>query len=87
MSDARADDAALIGRIASGDKAAFATIYDRHLPLVLRWSFHVATSGGRDRPLRVGLGIAIRSGGSWVALIPGPASSGAARAAARVRRF
>jgi DNA-directed RNA polymerase specialized sigma24 family protein len=46
MSDARADDAALIGRIASGDKAAFATIYDRHLPLVLRWSLR--ETGSRE---------------------------------------
>jgi DNA-directed RNA polymerase specialized sigma24 family protein len=46
MSDARADDAALIGRIASGDKAAFATIYDRHLPLVLRWSLR--ETGNRE---------------------------------------
>ena len=46
MSDARADDAALIGRIASGDKAAFATIYDRYLPLVLRWSLR--ETGNRE---------------------------------------
>jgi RNA polymerase sigma factor (sigma-70 family) len=32
------DDAALIALIAVGDEAAFVAIYDRYLPLVLRWS-------------------------------------------------
>jgi RNA polymerase sigma-70 factor (ECF subfamily) len=32
------DDATLVARIAHGDEAAFTAIYDRYLPLVLRWS-------------------------------------------------
>ena len=31
-------DAALVARIAEGDDAAFAVVYRRYLPLVLRWS-------------------------------------------------
>ncbi len=30
-------DAVLVGRVAGGDRAAFGEIYDRYLPLVLRW--------------------------------------------------
>ncbi len=39
-------DAELVGRIARGDRAAFAEIYDRYLPLVLRWSLR--ETGNRD---------------------------------------
>jgi RNA polymerase sigma factor (sigma-70 family) len=38
MTDGNDDDAKLVARIARGDRAAFAAIYDRYLPLVLRWS-------------------------------------------------
>jgi RNA polymerase sigma factor (sigma-70 family) len=43
----RADhDAELVARIARGDRAAFAEIYDRYLPLVLRWSLR--ETGNRE---------------------------------------
>jgi RNA polymerase sigma-70 factor (ECF subfamily) len=38
MSAADDHDAELVGRIARGDRRAFEQIYDRYLPLVLRWS-------------------------------------------------
>jgi RNA polymerase sigma factor (sigma-70 family) len=38
MTDGNDDYAKLVARIARGDRAAFAAIYDRYLPLVLRWS-------------------------------------------------
>jgi RNA polymerase sigma factor (sigma-70 family) len=37
MPDERHGDAVLVGQIARGDQAAFTVIYDRYLPLVLRW--------------------------------------------------
>jgi RNA polymerase sigma factor (sigma-70 family) len=46
MADVRDDDAMLVARIARGDKAAFAAIYDRYLPLVLRWSLR--ETGNRE---------------------------------------
>ena len=39
-------DAELVGRIARGDRAAFGELYDRYLPLVLRWSLR--ETGNRD---------------------------------------
>ena len=36
----------LVARIARGDKAAFGAIYDRYLPLVLRWSLR--ETGNRE---------------------------------------
>jgi len=46
MADGRDDDAVLVARIARGDRTAFATIYDRYLPLVLRWSLR--ETGNRE---------------------------------------
>jgi len=46
MADVRDEDAMLVARIAGGDRAAFAAIYDRYLPLVLRWSLR--ESGNRE---------------------------------------
>jgi len=47
MADGRGDeDADLVARIAGGDKAAFEAIYDRYLPLVLRWSLR--ETGNRE---------------------------------------
>lgn len=42
----RDEDAMLVARIARGDKAAFGVIYDRYLPLVLRWSLR--ETGNRE---------------------------------------
>ena len=39
-------EAELVGRIACGDRAAFGEIYDRYLPLVLRWSLR--ETGNRE---------------------------------------
>jgi RNA polymerase sigma-70 factor (ECF subfamily) len=39
-------DAQLVRRIAAGDRAAFGEIYDRYLPLVLRWSLR--ETGNRE---------------------------------------
>jgi RNA polymerase sigma factor (sigma-70 family) len=46
MADPRDEDAMLVARIARGDKAAFTTVYDRYLPLVLRWSLR--ETGNRE---------------------------------------
>jgi RNA polymerase sigma-70 factor (ECF subfamily) len=47
MADGRGDeDADLVARVARGDKAAFEAIYDRYLPLVLRWSLR--ETGNRE---------------------------------------
>jgi RNA polymerase sigma factor (sigma-70 family) len=47
MADGHGDeDADLVARIAAGDKAAFDAIYDRYLPLVLRWSLR--ETGNRE---------------------------------------
>jgi RNA polymerase sigma-70 factor (ECF subfamily) len=39
-------DAALVARVARGDRAAFGQLYDRYLPLVLRWSLR--ETGNRE---------------------------------------
>jgi RNA polymerase sigma factor (sigma-70 family) len=46
MTDARDDEVALVARIAGGEPAAFEAIYDRYLPLVLRWSLR--ETGNRE---------------------------------------
>lgn len=46
MADDWDDDAMLVARIAHGDKAAFTAVYDRYLPLVLRWSLR--ETGNRE---------------------------------------
>ena len=46
MPEVRSDDAVPVARIARGDKDAFAAIYDRYLPLVLRWSLR--ETGNRE---------------------------------------
>jgi len=46
MARAHGEDAMLVARIAGGDKAAFTAIYDRYLPLVLRWSLR--ETGNRE---------------------------------------
>jgi RNA polymerase sigma factor (sigma-70 family) len=47
MADHSTDsEAALVARIARGDRDAFGTIYDRYLPLVLRWSLR--ETGNRE---------------------------------------
>lgn len=46
MADRWDDDARLVARFARGDEAAFTAIYDRYLPLVLRWSLR--ETGNRD---------------------------------------
>ncbi len=38
MDETADDDAVLVARIAKGDEAAFAVLYRRYLPLVVRWS-------------------------------------------------
>jgi len=40
------DDAALVARIARGNEVAFAILYGRYLPLVLRWSLR--ETGNRE---------------------------------------
>ena len=40
------DDAVLVARVTRGDEAAFAVLYRRHLPLVLRWSLR--QTGNRE---------------------------------------
>jgi RNA polymerase sigma factor (sigma-70 family) len=37
MAGVHDDDAVLVARVARGDRAAFEVVYDRYLPLVLRW--------------------------------------------------
>lgn len=44
--DRTEDDAALVARIARGNEAAFASLYRRYLPLVLRWSLR--ETGNRE---------------------------------------
>ena len=46
MAQERDHDAELLGRIARGDRAAFGQLYDRYLPLVLRWSLR--ETGNRE---------------------------------------
>jgi RNA polymerase sigma-70 factor (ECF subfamily) len=46
MADGRDDDVMLVARSARGDKAAFTELYDRYLPLVLRWSLR--ETGNRE---------------------------------------
>jgi RNA polymerase sigma factor (sigma-70 family) len=46
MAGAREDEAELLARVARGDPAAFTAIYDRYLPLVLRWLFR--ETGNRE---------------------------------------
>jgi len=46
MAEQADHDAGLVARIAHGDRAAFAEIYDRYLPLVLRWSLR--ETGNRE---------------------------------------
>ena len=46
MPDHWDDEARLVARIARGDEAAFTAIYDRYLPLVLRWSLR--ETGNRE---------------------------------------
>lgn len=46
MARAPDDDGVLVARIARGDQAAFTDIYDRYLPLVLRWSLR--ETGNRE---------------------------------------
>jgi RNA polymerase sigma-70 factor (ECF subfamily) len=46
MAEPRDDDALLVARIGRGDEAAFTSIYDRYLPLVLRWSLR--ETGNRE---------------------------------------
>jgi RNA polymerase sigma-70 factor (ECF subfamily) len=46
MADRWDDDARLVARIARGDEGAFTAIYDRYLPLVLRWSLR--ETGNRE---------------------------------------
>jgi RNA polymerase sigma factor (sigma-70 family) len=46
MSVPQDDDARLVARIARGDAAAFTAIYDRYLPLVLRWALR--ETGNRE---------------------------------------
>lgn len=46
MAEQADHDAELVARIARGDRAAFAEIYDRYLPLVLRWSLR--ETGNRE---------------------------------------
>ena len=46
MAQERDHDAELVGRIARGDRAAFGQLYDRYLPLVLRWSLR--ETGNRE---------------------------------------
>src|SRR5580658_6805839 len=46
MANVADGDAGLVAKIACGDKAAFVAIYDRYLPLVLRWSLR--ETGNRE---------------------------------------
>jgi Sigma-70 region 2 len=46
MAEVQDEGALLVARIARGDKAAFTAIYDRYLPLVLRWSLR--ETGNRE---------------------------------------
>lgn len=46
MAHERDHDAELVARIARGDRAAFGELYDRYLPLVLRWSLR--ETGNRE---------------------------------------
>jgi RNA polymerase sigma factor (sigma-70 family) len=46
MANVEDGDAGLVAKIACGDKAAFVAIYDRYLPLVLRWSLR--ETGNRE---------------------------------------
>ncbi|HEX3617460.1 MAG TPA: RNA polymerase sigma factor [Solirubrobacteraceae bacterium] len=46
MSAADDHDAELVARVARGDRGAFEQIYDRYLPLVLRWSLR--ETGNRE---------------------------------------
>jgi RNA polymerase sigma-70 factor (ECF subfamily) len=46
MADRWDEDARLVARFARGDEAAFTAIYDRYLPLMLRWSLR--ETGNRD---------------------------------------
>jgi RNA polymerase sigma factor (sigma-70 family) len=46
MAEQADHEAELVVRIARGDRAAFAEIYDRYLPLVLRWSLR--ETGNRE---------------------------------------
>jgi RNA polymerase sigma factor (sigma-70 family) len=46
MAQQRDHDGELVGRIARGDRAAFGQLYDRYLPLVLRWSLR--ETGNRE---------------------------------------
>lgn len=46
MAEYEDEEAALMGRVAGGDEAAFAVIYRRYLPLVLRWSLR--QTGNRE---------------------------------------
>ena len=46
MDDDLGRDAELLARVASGDGAAFGELYDRYLPLVLRWSMR--QTGNRE---------------------------------------
>jgi RNA polymerase sigma-70 factor (ECF subfamily) len=46
MAEATEEDAGLAARVVRGDDAAFATLYRRYLPLVLRWS--LAQTGNRE---------------------------------------
>jgi RNA polymerase sigma factor (sigma-70 family) len=46
MAEGRDEDAMLVARVARGDQAAFTAIYDRYLPLVLRWSLR--ETGNRE---------------------------------------